>query len=96
MKRLLAVLASSFFSLGVSAADIYHGLGDGNSDLSTQSANAEEFVGMQPGVGDSIDIYSGLADGNDDLFKTDRSGPTDSGDAPDIYMDLSGNSDLQF
>ena len=51
---------------------------------------------MQPGVGDSFDLYSGLADGNADLFKSDRSGPSDSGDAPDIYISVSGNPDLQF
>jgi len=52
--------------------------------------------GVQPGVGDSFDVYSGLADGNADLFKSDSSGPTDSGDDPDIYMGVSGNPDLQF
>ncbi len=94
MKRLLAVIASSFFAAGVSAADIYHGLGDGNSDLSTQRVSAEDFTGVQPSVGDSVDRYQGWADGNPDLFKA--SGTTNSSDDPDIYMSVSGNPDLQF
>ena len=75
MKRLLAVMASSFFVAGVSATDIYHGLGDGNSDLSTPRLSASDFAGVQPGVGDSVSRYQGWADGNPDLFKADRSGP---------------------
>ena len=51
---------------------------------------------MQPGVGDSINRYNGLDDGNSDLFKADNSGRTDSGDAPDIYLGIGSNPDLQF
>jgi hypothetical protein len=93
MKRLLAVIASSFFAAGVSAADIYHGLGDGNSDLSTQRLSADDFAGAQPSVGDSVERYQGWAEGNPDLFKA--SGTTTSSDDPDIYMGVSGNPDLE-
>ena len=96
MKRLLAVIASSFFAAGVSAADIYHGLGAGNSDLSTQRVSAEDFVGVQPSVGDSVSRYQGWDDGNSDLFKADRSGPNGAGSDPDIYQGLGGNPDLRF
>jgi hypothetical protein len=96
MKRLLAVVASSVFAVGVSAADFYHGFSSGNSDLPTQRLSAEDFAGVQPGVGDGVDRYQGWADGNPDLFNTDRSGPSDSGDDPNIYMGLSGNPDLEF
>lgn len=96
MKRLLAMIASSVFAAGVSAADIYYGLGDGNSDLSTERLSAEDFAGVQPGVGDSVDRYQGWADGNEDLFKADRSGPSGATSNPDIYMELGGNPDLQF
>ena len=94
MKRLLAVIASSIFAAGVSAADIYHGFGDGNSDLTTQRLSAEDFTGVQPGVGDSVARYQGLAEGNPDLFKA--SGTTKSTDDPDIYMSVSGNPDLEL
>jgi hypothetical protein len=96
MKRLIVVIASSFFAAGVSAADIYYGLGDGNSDLSTQRLSAEDFVGVQPSIGDSAERYQGWADGNPDLFKADRSGPSGAGSNPDIYGSFSENPDLQF
>jgi hypothetical protein len=63
---------------------------------SRSRVSAEDFVGVQPSVGDSIDRYHGWADGNPDLFKADRSAPTDSGERPDIYMGLGGNPDLRF
>ena len=97
MKRLLAVIASSVFAAGVTAADFYHGFsGDGNSDLSTQRYSADDFSGVQPSVGDSVDRYHGLADGNSDLFKSNLTARTDSGNDPDIYRGFSGNSDLEF
>ena len=96
MKRLLAVIASSVFAVGVSAADFYHGFGTGNSDLPTQRLGAQDFAGVQPSVGDSVNRYQGWADGNPDLFMADRSGPRDSGDDPNIYRGISGNPDLQF
>ena len=96
MKRLIAVIASSVFAAGVSAADFYHGLGAGNSDLSNQSLSAEDFAGAQPSVGDSVNRYQGFADGNPDLFMADRGGPSDSGDDPNIYRGISGNPDLEF
>ncbi len=96
MKRLVAVIASSLFAGGVNAAGIYYGLGDGNSDLSTQRLSAQDFAGVQPSVGDTVNRYQGWEDGNPDLFKTDRSGPAYSGDEPNIYRGISGNPDLEF
>jgi hypothetical protein len=96
MKRLLAVIASSFFAAGVSAAGFYSGLDEGNSDLSTQRVSAEDFAGVQPSIGDSLARYQGWADGNPDLFKTDRTGPNGATSDPDIYQGLGGNSDLRF
>ncbi len=75
---------------------LHHGLDEGNPDLSTHHANASDFVGVQPGIGDSIDRYHGLDDGNSDLFKADNSVRTDSGDDPDIYTDVSRSPDLHF
>ena len=96
MKTIITAIAATLFTVSVSAADVYHGLDQGNSDLSTQRVGAADVVGAQPGVGDSFDVYGGLADGNVDLFKADRSGSTDGGNAPDIYMVISGNPDLSF
>ena len=96
MKTIITAIAASLFTISVNAADVYNGLGAGNSDLSTQHASATDFVGVQPGVGDSINRYHGLDDGNADLFKADNSGLTDSGDAPNIYMGIGGNPDLHF
>jgi hypothetical protein len=96
MKTIIPAIAATLFAAGASAADVYHGLEKGNGDLATQRVSAEDFVGIQPSVGDSFDRYHGLADGNHDLFSADRSGPTDSGEAPDIYMNLNGNPDLRF
>ena len=102
MKTIITAIAATLFTATAtatataSASDVYHGLEQGNPDLVSQGVVAERFAGVQPGVGDSFDVYGGLADGNTDLFKSDRSGPTDGGDAPDIYMSVSGNPDLQF
>ena len=96
MKRLLAVIASSFFAAGVSAAGFYSGLDEGNSDLSTQRVSAEDIAGVQPSVGDSTNRYQGWARGNPDLFKADRSGPNGATTDPDIYQSQGGNPDLQF
>ena len=96
MERLLAVIASCCFAAVVSADDFYHGLDEGNSDLSSGGMVSAEYAGVQPGVGDSIDIYGSLDDGNADLFRDQPTGVTDSGDDPDIYVNLSGNADLQF
>ena len=96
MKTIITAIAATLFTAGVSAADVYQGIDKGNPDLSSQRVSAEDFAGVQPSVGDSIDRYHGLADGNSDLFKADRSGPTNSGEAPDIYMGLGGNPDLRF
>ena len=96
MKTIITTIAATLFAANVSAAEIYQGLADGNSDLSTQRVSAEDFAAVQPSVGDSVDRYHGWADGNPDLFKSDQSSPTDSGDRPEIYMNLRGNPDLRF
>jgi hypothetical protein len=96
MKTIITAIAASLFAASVSAADVYHGLDAGNSDLSTPRVSAEDFAGVQPGIGDSVDRYHGWADGNSDLFKADRSGPSGAGSDPDIYASVSGNPDLQF
>ncbi len=95
MKTIITA-AAALFAANVSAADIYHGLGEGNSDLSTQRLSAEDFVGVQPSVGDSVSRYHGWAEGNPDLFKANRSGPNGATRDPDIYKGLSGNPDLEF
>ena len=96
MKTIITAIAASLFAASVSAADVYHGLDAGNSDLSTPRVSAEDFAGVQPSIGDSVDRYHGLADGNADLFKADRSGSSGAGSDPDIYASVSGNPDLQF
>ena len=96
MKTIITTIAATLFAANVSAAGIYQGLADGNSDLATQPVSAEDFVGVQPSVGDSVDRYHGWADGTPDLFKSDVSGLTDSGNSPDIYRNLGGNPDLRF
>ena len=96
MKKLAAAIATSLFAAGVSAADMYQGFAKGNPDLRSGSVDVIGISGIQPGVGDSIDRYHGWADGNPDLFRADPSGTTNSGNAPDIYMSISGNPDLQF
>ena len=96
MKTIITAAAATLFSASVSAADFYHGLDEGNSDLSTQHASAEDFAAVPPSIGDSIDRYQGLADGNSDLFKGDGSQSTKSTGRPDIYMNVSANPDLQF
>ena len=96
MKTIIAAIAATLFTASVSAAGVYHGLAEGNSDLSNPRLTAEDFAGVQPGIGDGVDRYQGWADGNPDLFKADRGGPTNSGVAPDIYQGVAGNPDLQF
>ena len=68
MKTIVTTIAATLFTVSVSAADIYHGLGSGNADLSPQRGDAAGFAGVQPGVGGGIDRYHGFADGNPDLF----------------------------
>lgn len=96
MKTIFTTVAATLFAANINAIEIYHGLAEGNSDLSTQRLSAADFVGVQPSVGDSVDRYHGWADGNPDLFKSDPSNPTDTGDDPDIYRGASGNPDLSF
>ena len=96
MKIIITTAAAALFAANVSAIEIYQGLQVGNPDLSPQRVSAEDFVGVQPSVGDSIDRYHGIADGNPDLFKAGRRGPADSGEAPDIYGGVEGNPDLAF
>jgi hypothetical protein len=92
----ITTLAAALFATQVSAIEIYYDLGEGHPDLSAERITAEDFAGVQPSVGDSVDRYHGWAEGNPDLFQVDRSGPTDSGNDPDIYMNLHENPDLHF
>ena len=96
MKTIITAIAASLFTVSVNATDFYNGLDEGNPDLSTQRVSASDFVGVQPGVGDSLNRYHGLDEGNADLFKADSTSRTDSGDAPDIYLGIGSNPDLQF
>ena len=96
MKSLLAVIASGLFVAGVSAHDVYSGLGKGNSDVFDEHPPTNHTVAVQPSIGDSFDRYHGWADDNPDLFNSDRSGPTDAGDAPNIYQGFRGSPDLRF
>jgi len=95
MKTIITA-AAVLFAANVSAADIYHGLGEGNSDFSTARVSAEDFVGVQPSIGDNVSRYQGWDEGNPDLFKADGSQSRTSTGQPDIYMNVSGNPDLQF
>jgi len=94
--KTIIITAAALFAANIGAAEIYHDLAEGNSDLATQRVSAEDFVGVQPSVGDSIDRYHGWADGNPDLFKADRSGPNGATSDPDIYQSQGGNPDLAF
>jgi hypothetical protein len=94
--KTIVTAAAVLFAANVSAAEIYHGVGEGNSDLPTHRVSAEDFVGVQPSIGDSVERYHGLADGNSDLFKGDGSQSIKSTGRPDIYTNVSGNPDLQF
>jgi hypothetical protein len=96
MKTTITAVAATLFAASASAADVYHGLDAGNSDLNSAQPFAAEVVGVQPGVGDSIDIYGSLDDGNADLFKGDGTQARPSTGRPDIYMNVRGNTDLQF
>jgi hypothetical protein len=96
MKSIIAAAAATLFAASVSAADIYHGLEKGNTDLSAPRVSAEDFVGTQPSVGDSVDRYHGLAEGNTDLFRGDGTQDRPSTGRPDIYMNASQNPDLAF
>lgn len=96
MKTIATAITATLFAASAGAADVYHGLDDGNLDLSTQRVSAIDYVGAQPSIGDSFTRYQGWADGNPDLFKADRSGPSGTGSDPDIYRGLGGNPDLRF
>ena len=95
MKTIITA-AAALFAVNVSAANIYGGLGEGNSDLSNQRVSAHDFAGVQPSIGDSVSRYHGWDDGNPDLFKSEGSQSRTSTGAPDIYMNVDGNPDLQF
>ncbi len=95
MKTIITA-AAVLFTANVSATSVYHGLDAGNTDLNSSQPSAVEVTGMQPSVGDRPDIYGRFDDGNADLFKGDGTqSPTSTG-RPDIYMNVSGNPDLQF
>jgi len=94
--KTITTAAAAIFAANVGAVEIYHGLEEGNSDLTTHHVSANNVAGVQPSIGDSVSRYQGWAEGNPDLFKADRSGPNGAGSDPNIYMDFSGNPDLQF
>jgi hypothetical protein len=96
MKTIITAAAAALFAANVSAVEIYHGLEEGNTDLSTPRVSAEGFAGVQPSIGDSVDRYQGFADGNTDLFKGDGSQERPSTGRPDIYMNAAENPDLAF
>ena len=96
MKTIITAAAATLFAASVSAADVYHGLEQGNSDLSTPGVSASDFTGVQPSIGDNVDRYQGFADGNADLFKGDGSQERSSTGRPDIYLNVSKNPDLAF
>lgn len=96
MKTIIATAAAALFATNVSAVEIYHGLDEGNSDLSVPTFTAEDVVGVQPGIGDSVYRYHGLSDGNHDLFRGDGSLERESTGRPDIYMGLGGSPDLLY
>jgi hypothetical protein len=96
MKTILTAAAAALFAANIGAAEIYHGLGEGNPDLSNVSTNAGDFVGVQPSVGDSVYRYHGWETGNTDLFKGDGTQTPASTGKPEIYDALSANPDLQF
>jgi hypothetical protein len=96
MKTIVTAAAAALFAANVSAVEIYHGLANGNSDLSPQRLSADVFTGIQPSIGDNVDRYQGFADGNTDLFKGEGSQERPSTGRPDIYMNASENPDLAF
>jgi hypothetical protein len=97
MKTIILTAAAALFAANVSAVEIYHGLGSGNTDLSSSGRlSAEDVTGVQPSVGDSIDRYQGLGDGNADLFKGDGRQTRPSTGRPDVYMNVRGNPDLSY
>ena len=95
MKTIITA-AAALFAVNAGAVEIYHGLQEGNSDLTTRQVRASDFAGVQPSIGDSVPRYHGWADGNPDLFKSNRGGPSGATSDPDIYMNIDGNPDLQF
>ena len=96
MKSIITAAAATLFAANVSAVDIYHGVQEGNSDLSPQRLSAEDFAGVQPRIGDSVDRYHGWDEGNADLFKGDGTLSRESTGRPNIYSGFSGNPDLRF
>jgi hypothetical protein len=89
MKTIITAVAATLFTAGISAADFYSGLDEGNMDLTGKSFGSE-VTGAPPGVGDSFDRYHGLSEGNPDLFHPVGPVPTvrhsASGDDQPIYV----------
>jgi hypothetical protein len=90
MKTIIAAVAATLFSAGVSAADFYSGLATGNRDLGPMRYSADASMGVQPGIGDSFDHYQGLSAGNPDLFspanRAPGGTPASSDDDRKIYV----------
>lgn len=83
MKTIVTTIAATLLSASISAADIYSGFGEGNTDLTPHRNDAADFISVQPGVGTDIDRYHGLAYGNPDLFQSSGSGQIEYRSAPD-------------
>jgi len=96
MKTFITMFAATILTVGASAADVYHGLEEGNSYLSRQRVAAEDFIGVQPSIGSGVERYHGWANGNPDPFKSGRSDTTGSNRLPNVYVGVAGNPDLHY
>ena len=92
---IISAIAASLFAASVGATDIYHGWGQGNSDLYSSSVTAgDRLASVQPGIGSNFDRYHGFADGNQDLFSGYSQGGVSNAGSADVYKGFSGNPDL--
>ena len=96
MKKIATAIATALLATGTNAANIYHGFGGDNPDLSVGYASIQTNVtGIQPGVGNSFDRYHGWADNNPDLFRFTGASRS-AHESPDRYGNFDdGNPDLQ-
>lgn len=94
MTKYAIALAIAALSANAAADHVYHGIAQGNADLST-SHPSDRSVGARPMAATSFDIYRGLAVGNDDLFQS-RQWVGAAGSRPNIYRGLSPSPDLAY
>ncbi len=92
--QVITTIAATLFAASVSAADIYSGWGQGNSDLYSSSASDSSVTAVQPGIGSDFDRYHGFADGNPDLFGDKVESPASHSAPADVYKGFAGNPDL--